>query len=142
MDNSMHPSSRDEGPPIEVQALSLKLDPRGWVFEPVSLAELCLFKNVHVVGTRPGEIRGNHLHRRGTELVAVMGPALVRVGGGSGWTDFLVPDNEVYRFTFRPGTPHAIQNTGRHTGLLIAFNTLPHDPETPDVEPVSLIPPS
>jgi quercetin dioxygenase-like cupin family protein len=58
-----------------------------------------------------------------------------------------VPDNEVSRFTIPPNVLHAIQNTGTEEGILMALNTLEHDPKNPDtvedvlipVEPVSIV---
>jgi UDP-2-acetamido-2,6-beta-L-arabino-hexul-4-ose reductase len=44
-----------------------------------------------------------------------------------------VTEGEVYRFVFPPNCAHAFQNTGTAPNLLVAFNTVPHDPATPDV---------
>ena len=54
-------------------------DPRGFVFEPLEGEALIQQRNVHVVVSRPGAVRGNHYHRVGTESLAVCGPALVRI---------------------------------------------------------------
>lgn len=70
---------------------------------------------------------------RGTEVLTVIGPALVRIKEGTKVTDTIVPTATAYRFTIPPGTSHAIQNTGTGPSLLVAFNTEVHDPDRPDV---------
>lgn len=65
-------------------------------------------------------------------MIAVAGPALVRVREGVKVKEIQVPPNEVYRFTFPPGLSHGIQNTGDQPGVLAAFNSLEHDPGNTD----------
>jgi len=50
--------------PVEIQEIALHRDARGVVFEPLAAAALAACANVHVVVSRPGAVRGNHLHRR------------------------------------------------------------------------------
>lgn len=107
-------------------------DPRGFVFEPLEGEALIQQRNVHVVVSRPGAVRGNHYHRVGTESLAVCGPALVRIRRDSQVEEFTIPAESIYRLTIPPGVSHAIQNTGTADSLLIAFNTQPHDPDRPD----------
>jgi UDP-2-acetamido-2,6-beta-L-arabino-hexul-4-ose reductase len=38
----------------------------------------------------------------------------------------------VYKFVIPPKVSHAIKNIGEKDNILIAFNTVPHDPENPD----------
>ncbi|MFP4349280.1 MAG: cupin domain-containing protein [Desulfococcaceae bacterium] len=118
--------------PIPTEPLSLNADDRGIVFEPITADELPHQKNAHIVITRPGAIRGNHFHRQGTEIVAVMGPALVRYRFKGELYDVTVEADTVYRFVFPPGVPHAIQNTGDRPQIMAAFNTMVHDPANPD----------
>lgn len=124
-----------------VEELSPFVDPRGTVYEPIQGPELALQGGVHVVVTEPGHIRGNHLHPRGREICVVTGPALVRVREVGGVRDTLVSDGTIVRFTFPPGMPHAIQNTGNKPHVLVSFNTVAYDPECPDLERDLLIPP-
>ncbi|MHB1310333.1 MAG: polysaccharide biosynthesis C-terminal domain-containing protein [Limisphaerales bacterium] len=126
---------------IQAQILRQAADPRGWLFEPLDAAALAGCRNVHVVLTRPGHIRGNHFHRRTTEILAVAGPALVRVRGGGAIRDFVVPVREAHRFTMAPGTPHAILNTGTEMGLTVSFTDQVHDPQDPDTVREVLIEP-
>ncbi len=119
--------------------LQVSQDVRGVVFEPLQAGELAAQRNVHVVLTRPGEIRGNHLHPRGTEVFAVMGPALVRIRECVELRDFEVPEGEVWRFEVPPGVAHAIRHGGAGPGLIVSFNTRPHDPGDPDTQREVLI---
>lgn len=58
-------------------ALRQARDARGVVFEPLASAQLGAQRNVHVVLSAPGAIRGNHFHRVLHEVTVVMGPARV-----------------------------------------------------------------
>ena len=117
---------------VSFSKLNLSADARGTVFEPLDAAELCNQKNVHVVTSNPGVVRGNHYHLKGTETIIVIGPVLVRFREGDKVQDIEVSDGEVYRFVFPPGVPHAIKNLSHQTNTLVAFNTEPHDPDHPD----------
>jgi dTDP-4-dehydrorhamnose 3,5-epimerase-like enzyme len=129
-------------PTLRVERLPLRADHRGAVTEPLRPDELPAQRNVHVVLTAPGQVRGNHRHRRGTEVLTVYGPALVRTREpGGDVLDHPVADGEAVRFTIPPGVAHAVRNTGDHPMLIVAFNTEPHDPAAPDVVAEVLIEP-
>ena len=116
-------------------------DARGTVFEPLSPAELVRQRNSHVVLSGPGRVRGNHYHTRGTEILAVRGPALVRYREEMEVTDVDVPPREVVVFRFAAGVPHAVRNTGTAENLIVAFRDVEHDPTGSDTIPEILIPP-
>jgi UDP-2-acetamido-2,6-beta-L-arabino-hexul-4-ose reductase len=118
--------------PVEIDRLTVHADDRGEVFEPLAAAMIVSQRNVHVVVSKPGVVRGNHYHLRGTETIIVVGPALVRVREDSSLRDIEVSEEKVYRFTIPPKVPHAIKNTGDRVNLLVAFNTCEHDPQNPD----------
>lgn len=119
---------------VKVETLRMAQDARGYVFEPVEPEGLAgRFRNVHVVYSIPGVVRGNHYHLRGTEVISVAGPTLVRYRIDGQLHDIRVPAGEVWRFTFPPGVPHAFRNEGTEPVVLVAFNTEEHDPERPDV---------
>jgi dTDP-4-dehydrorhamnose 3,5-epimerase-like enzyme len=124
---------------VEIQQLKVHADGRGSVFEPLEPALLHGWRNVHAVVTEPGAIRGNHRHLRGTEITAVLGPALVRYACGERVEEVSVPPGEAWRFMFPPGTAHAFKNTGSKPFVLVSFNTEAHDAARPDVERVELI---
>jgi dTDP-4-dehydrorhamnose 3,5-epimerase-like enzyme len=115
-------------PAVTVEDLTVHADARGSVYEPLGPDALPAQRNVHVVLTEPGAVRGNHVHPRGTEILTVQGPALVRVREGEETRDVEVPPARVYRFTIPPDTPHAVQNTGSAPMLLVSFVDVPHDP--------------
>lgn len=108
-------------------------DARGIVFEPVDAALLHRQRNVHVVITQPGSVRGNHYHRHSTEILIIMGPALVRLRVEKEIREISIPSQAVYRLRIPPGISHAVYNTGERPNFLIAFNSATHDRKTPDV---------
>lgn len=122
------------------QPIAVKSDKRGVVFEPIQAADFTALKNAHVVISNPGVVRGNHYHKVGREIIAVMGPALVCYQDGDRVREVKVPDKAVYRFDFLPGIAHALKNTGTQPNLLVAFNTVSHDPEHPDTVTEILVP--
>lgn len=115
-----------------IESIQVHSDGRGFVFEPLKAGDLAVQRNTHIVLSMPGVIRGNHYHLKGTETIAVTGPALVRIREKKELRDVKVPKEEVYVFTFPPGVSHALKNTGEGPGVLAAFNTVEHDPENPD----------
>ena len=115
-------------------------DARGFVFEPLEGELLANQKNTHVVVSRPGAVRGNHYHLRGTETLVVCGPALVRVRAHEDIEELSISAGTTCRMVIPPGISHAIQNTGENDNLLVAFNTEAHDPDRPDLVQDVLIP--
>jgi dTDP-4-dehydrorhamnose 3,5-epimerase-like enzyme len=124
---------------MTVENISVFSDARGWVIEPLDETLLAGKRNVHVVLSEPGAIRGNHYHERTAEIMVIVGPALVRVRENGATRDLLIPDRQAMRFTIPPGVPHAIQNTGTRPMVLVSFASLPHDRAHPDTVPVVLI---
>jgi UDP-2-acetamido-2,6-beta-L-arabino-hexul-4-ose reductase len=117
---------------VKIEPVSFFTDARGWVVEPLSEEQIPHQRNVHVVFTEPGHVRGNHYHQHTTEVMLVMGPALVRLREASERRDVPVAAGEALRFTIPPGIAHAIQNTGTRPSVLTSFNDLPHDRNKPD----------
>ena len=118
---------------VRVEPVVLHQDSRGSVFEPLESARLPSQRNLHVVITEPGCVRGNHYHTRGTEVVTVQGPARVRIRDGQRVQDIEIPEGVVTRFTIPPGIAHAIQNLGTRPMLLVASSDVIYDPQAPDV---------
>ncbi len=117
---------------VHIEVMPAHRDARGSLFEPLNAAELLRQKNVHVVLTQPGEIRGNHRHTAATEMTVVVGPCQVRLKEDCVVRDVEVPAGEAWRFTIPPGVVHAYRNTGSATMLLISFASALHDPANPD----------
>jgi dTDP-4-dehydrorhamnose 3,5-epimerase-like enzyme len=116
-----------------VERVAAHADARGFVVEPLGAEAIGAQRNVHLVLTAPGAVRGNHYHERGTEVALVVGPALVRLREGGAVRDVAVPDGESWRFTLPPRVAHAFRNTGAAPQVIVSFNTEPHDPARPDV---------
>lgn len=126
-------------PAVIIEKVVLITDHRGSVFEPVTERELTTQHNAHVVLTAPGFVRGNHYHKQGTEVLVLVGPALVRYREGGVVRDVEVPAGEAIKFTFPPGVPHAFKNIGQGPMLLAAFNSMVHDRAHPDTVAETLI---
>ena len=120
--------------PVKYENLNVIKDSRGVVFEPLEGDAISDKRNVHVVISGPGVIRGNHYHKKGEETIAVMGPALVRIRDDTEIREIEVPQGEAYRFIFPPGQSHAIKNLSNDINILMAFNTMGHDAQNPDTE--------
>jgi UDP-2-acetamido-2,6-beta-L-arabino-hexul-4-ose reductase len=118
---------------VKIKPVTVNRDRRGSVFEPLTADNLAAQRNVHVVLTEPGAVRGNHYHRRGTEVMTVYGPALIRARDQSEHLELEVADGEAVRLTIPPGVAHAVKNTGSAPIVLVAFNTQEHDCVAPDV---------
>lgn len=116
---------------VVVEVLRVAQDARGYVFEPLGEG-FGGFRNVHVVYTIPGVVRGNHYHVIGTEVCSVTGPTLVRYREAGEIRDVQVPAGQVWRFTFPPGVAHAFRNEGTEPSVIAAFNTEVHDPAHSD----------
>ncbi|MGA8240625.1 MAG: hypothetical protein WB818_08630, partial [Desulfobacterales bacterium] len=113
---------------VKIIQFKTHTDIRGIVFEPIEKESIFIQKNRHIVISKPGIIRGNHFHLYGTETIAVMGPALLRFKEGTEVYDFEVHSGQVYKFVIPPKVSHAIKNIGEKDNILVAFNTVPHDP--------------
>ena len=124
---------------VKINQLKIHTDSRGIVFEPIEKESIFDQQNCHIVISKPGIIRGNHYHLYGTETIAVEGPALLRFKEEAEVYDFDVPSGQVYIFVIPPKISHAIKNTGEKDSILVAFNTVPHDPDKPDVITDTLI---
>jgi dTDP-4-dehydrorhamnose 3,5-epimerase-like enzyme len=113
---------------VRIEALQAFTDARGSLFEPLDEPGLAAQKNVHVVLTAPGEVRGNHAHHHSIETTAVVGPCLVRLKGPQGLRDVEVPDGAVWRFTIPPGIAHAYRNSGNQIMTMVSFSRHLHQP--------------
>jgi dTDP-4-dehydrorhamnose 3,5-epimerase-like enzyme len=120
-------------PEVTIEPVRIVSDARGLVLEPLGPEVLPAQRNVHLVVTEPGHIRGNHYHERGTEVTVAFGPSLFRYRDGTELRDLYIPESQAYRIMIPPGIAHAFQNTGTGRQVLIGFNTEPHDPARPDV---------
>jgi dTDP-4-dehydrorhamnose 3,5-epimerase-like enzyme len=128
----MHTNLASHSPSVRIDVLTCHRDPRGAVFEPLAADEIAKYRNVHVVISEPGAIRGNHRHVRGSEITSVIGPVLVRYREAGQVHDVEVPAGEAWRFAFPAGVAHAFKNIGPQPFILVSFNTEQHDQAAPD----------
>jgi dTDP-4-dehydrorhamnose 3,5-epimerase-like enzyme len=117
---------------ILYERLRLISDRRGLVLELLKAGDFASQQNAHVVVSISGAVRGNHYHAKGRESVAVLGPALVRFRDLDRVHEVVIPDREAWRFVFPPFVSHAIKNLSSEPNILVAFNTVEHDPVNPD----------
>ena len=117
---------------VKIDRLKVHPDLRGFVFEPIDNDKINSQKNIHVVISEPGAVRGNHYHLRGTETLAVVGPALIRLKKNEELQDFEVPSGQAYKFIIPPKITHAIKNIGNISNILVAFSTVEHNSQKPD----------
>jgi len=113
---------------VQLEVLKTFDDARGSAFEPIGSDALATQRNVHVVLTAPGHVRGNHLHHRGTEQLVLRGPARLVTEEGEHREEHEVAAGVVMRVTLGPGVAHAVQNTGDEPMLIVSFGTEPFDP--------------
>jgi UDP-2-acetamido-2,6-beta-L-arabino-hexul-4-ose reductase len=117
---------------VKIDQLKTHSDLRGIVFEPIENDKINGQKNIHIVISEPGAVRGNHYHLRGTETLAVVGPALIRFKENDELHDFEVPLEHVHKFIIPPKVAHAIKNISDKSNILVSLNTVKHNPQKPD----------
>lgn len=107
-------------------------DSRGWIVNPFRTANLCGISpsNVHIVASKPGAIRGNHLHPRAREWVTII-EGLIRVSWAEPREDQrgTVSRSEMVSgpalIEIAPGVPHSLENCGERDAFMLAFNDGP-----------------
>ncbi len=115
-------------------------DERGWGLRPLEAlpVERAEVEDLHVVSLRPGAVRGNHVHERGTEWLLVCGgPAVAawRAPGQSEVGRMEIPGDAPYLLEVPAGMEHAVENVGREIIHLVAFSD-EAEPPTRQVEPL------
>jgi dTDP-4-dehydrorhamnose 3,5-epimerase-like enzyme len=108
---------------VTVEKIAVQSDSRGFVLEPLLGESLALQRNVHMAVTQPGAVRGNHYHRKGTEVLVLFGPCQGRLREKRAIKDIVVGEGEVSRFTIPAGVSHAFKKIGNQPAMLIAFNS-------------------
>lgn len=119
-------------------------DARGWNIHPIdyALLEAGGVDNIHIVSMEPGAIRGNHLHRRQTEYVFIIGgPCLVAAKNPETGEEFsiVVEQDDLHIFRASPGVAHAFKNVSGHTVYALCHSDLRFDPGNVDMEPFAVI---
>jgi mannose-6-phosphate isomerase-like protein (cupin superfamily) len=128
-----------EGMPVEVLAGRMQTDDRGGTFflfpEPVDLD----LKTLHLVATRPGQVRGNHAHPARTEYLFFFGGQGLFAWEEAGRTQEMEVGPEGLLVRINPGVKHAYKNTGPDTSYILACWG-PKESNAPDRVSAELIP--
>jgi UDP-2-acetamido-2,6-beta-L-arabino-hexul-4-ose reductase len=127
--------------PVSYKRVRVISDPRGLVLELLPAQDFASQRNAHIVISSADVVRGNHYHEKGEETITILGPALVRFRENDSIEDVIVPSKEAWRFVFPPSVSHAIKNLSAEPNILVAFNTVEHDPVNPDTFKDTLIEP-
>jgi dTDP-4-dehydrorhamnose 3,5-epimerase-like enzyme len=117
---------------VSYERLNVITDQRGFVLELLRAEDFATQRNAHIAVSLPCVVRGNHYHTKGTETITILGPSLVRFRENGKIGEVVVPDKEAWRFVFLPGVSHAIKNLSGEANILVAFNTMEHEPVHPD----------
>ena len=117
---------------VKIDPINTHSDARGILFEPIEKDSIGCQNNIHIIISKPGAVHGNHYHLNGTETIAVMGPALIRIKENDDIYDIEVEPDEVTKLTIPPEVAHAIKNISDRPRVFVAFNTVEHDPQHPD----------
>lgn len=118
-------------------------NPRGWLLKPFTGEEGRPVGEVYVVHSRPGEIRGQHFHRRAFELFTLLeGEASLELLDVASGERSRITLSEKERLTVEvpPGLAHAVVAEGERPMLLLAVATEAYDPE--DTVPWPVLQPS
>lgn len=111
--------------PLDLSTLS-RGDERGWGLRLLDAlpVEPGRIGDLHVVSVRPGTVRGNHVHARGTEWLLICGgPAVAAWRGEGGEVGRMeIPGEGPYLLEIPAGTPHAVKNVSAGTLHLVALN--------------------
>lgn len=126
---------------VVIEPITRHTDHRGFVFEPLLAGQLRGQQNCHVVLTQPGCVRGNHYHRVGTEVLAVVGTWLIRLREAGTVQELQLAEPEAVRLTIPPGVAHAVKYLGTGSGLLVAYTDLDRNAALADVVKHVLIEP-
>lgn len=108
-------------------------DARGWGLRPLQALGVGAdaARECHAVSLRPGAVRGNHLHPRGTEWMLLFGGPVELA-----WREPDEDEVRLRRFDGRPvlveippGTPHAVRSLAAEgESFLVAFSDEPEPP--------------
>jgi UDP-2-acetamido-2,6-beta-L-arabino-hexul-4-ose reductase len=112
--------------------VTLKTDPRGWLFELVKSPHA---GQIFVSQTKPGIVRGNHYHDTKVEKFCVIqgcGRIRMRPVGGGDLVAYEVSDHPIQVVDIPAGWTHAIENTGTQDMLTIFWSSEIFDPSRPD----------
>ena len=130
--------------PILVETLHDVGDARGasYSLNVKHLQYLGDVSDLHVATILPGQVRGNHKHVRGREILLIYHEDSCVLG----WRDrddLLLTRQVTGRggvvVTVHPGTPHAIRNTGSLPLFLVGLTDLVYDAQSGETQTASVL---
>ena len=108
---------------VVVEKLNVHRDSRGMVVEPLDGERLGTQRNVHVVFSQPGEIRGNHYHPRSNEVLIVQHRddwLFAWKENGENVSSRCFSGEGAILFWLPAGLAHAVKNTGSQSLEIIS----------------------
>ena len=117
---------------------TLHEDVRGWLFEIASARAPFKVRQLYAVGVAPGQTRGEHFHKRKTELFAVVsGVCLLRLMAYGRQCEYIAlgpAGGDALAVVIPPGIWHAFTNDAGADGdaVVIAAADEYYDPEDED----------
>lgn len=128
-----------EGTSVELLSGSMTTDERGESYflfpEPVDID----LKSLHLVVTRPGQVRGNHAHPTRAEYLFCFGGEAEFYWEEAGELKRLPLGEEGRLIKIAPGIKHAYRNTGNRLSYILACSG-PRLAEGPERVSASIIP--
>ncbi len=119
-------------------------DSRGWLAEivrPEDLDSKTSFGQIFLTVSYPGQIKGNHFHKRKTEWYCVVrgrGLLTIRDNNSGERHQYRLSDKKLRLVTIPPGYSHKIQNTGSEDMHLLVYVNEAFMQSDPDTYPVFL----
>ena len=122
---------------VKVHSLKNKVhkDNRGWV---ANLAEYATeqghrIENIHIASIKPGEIRGNHWHKKQKEWILVFGgKGIFSWKEDGGIRKQKIEFGSQFLFEVEPGCSHAMKNIDDKDIYLCAFTDSKYNFQNPD----------
>lgn len=124
---------------VTIKQIVKTKDRRGWLAEivrPEDLGSKTSFGQIFLTVSYPGQIKGNHFHKRKTEWYCVVkgkGLLTIRENSSGEKRQYKLSDKKLRLVTIPPGYSHNIQNIGvEEMHLLVYINEAfkQSDPDT------------
>lgn len=120
-----------------IKKLIVKKDKRGWLAEIIRPEDVgnSAFGQIVVTTAVPGQIKGNHYHKRKIEWYCVVqgGGLLTLINNKTGKTrEIIMGSKNMVLVKIPPHHFHMIKNVGKKEMLLLVYVSEPFDPLAPD----------
>ncbi len=120
----------------EIKELKIHADNRGWLVELLKANEIKEpVLQLHIASIKPGQIRGNHYHKKRVEwLFVVAGKAELCLQDVNSWKKncYKLLPGKPKLITVFPYVAHAIKNVGKEMVYLVSAQNDIYSPKNPD----------